>query len=120
LLALASLILQSGLDVPARAVKEMVSRAIQIVVQLTQLPDHSHKVMEIAEVEGLDYDCSVEFPPYKLHTLYRFEFSHYGPDRKALGQFTVPNHPSWLRDLKMIPDYQVPDFWEERRHHATA
>jgi pilus assembly protein CpaF len=61
LLALESLILQSGLDVPARAVQEMVSRVIQIVVQLSQLPDHSHKVMEIAEVEGLDYDCSVEF-----------------------------------------------------------
>src|SRR4029453_18924733 len=33
LLALENLIVQSGLDVPARAVKEMVSRAIQIVIQ---------------------------------------------------------------------------------------
>ena len=62
MLALESLILQSGLDVPARAVQEMVSRVIQIVVLLSQLPDHSHKVMEIAEVAGLDYDYSVEFP----------------------------------------------------------
>ena len=66
LLALESLILQSGLDVPARAVKEMVSRAIQIVVQVNQLPDHSRKVIEIAEIQGLDYERSVEFPPYKL------------------------------------------------------
>jgi Flp pilus assembly CpaF family ATPase len=59
---LESLILQSGLDVPARAVQEMVSRVIQIVVQLSQWSDHSHKVMEIAEVQGLDYDFSLEFP----------------------------------------------------------
>jgi hypothetical protein len=40
----------------------MVSCVIQIVAQLSQLPDYSHKVMDFAEVEGLDYDCSVEFP----------------------------------------------------------
>lgn len=120
LLALESLILQSGLDVPARAVKEMVSRAIQIVVQVSQLSDHSRKVLEIAEVEGLDYQRSVDFPPYKLRTLYRFEFSHYGAESKAMGHFAVQNHPSWLWDLKMVPDYQLPGFWEERRQHATA
>ncbi|HVN81115.1 MAG TPA: ATPase, T2SS/T4P/T4SS family [Terriglobia bacterium] len=120
LLALESLILQSGLDVPARAVKEMVSRAIQIVIQLSQLPDHSRKVVEIAEVEGLDYDRSVDFPPYKLRNLYRFEFSHYDPDSNAMGQFVVRNHPSWLQDLKLVPGYQLPDFWEKRRTYAAS
>jgi len=111
LLALESLILQSGLDMPARAVKEMVSRAIQIVAQVNQLPDHSRKVIEIAEIQGLDYERSVEFPPYKLTTLYRFEFSHYDSSRKVHGQFVVQDSPSWLGDLKMVPDYQLPDFW---------
>ncbi len=111
LLALESLILQSGLDVPARAVKEMVSRAIQIVIQVSQLPDHSRKVIEIAEVQGLDYGRSIEFPPYKLHPLYRFQFSHYDNQLKAHGEFEIKDQPSWLADLKMIPDYQVPGFW---------
>jgi pilus assembly protein CpaF len=67
LLALEALILQSGIDVPARAVKEMVSRSIHIVVQVSQLPDHSRKVMEVAEVGGLDYEHSAGFPPYRLY-----------------------------------------------------
>src|SRR5262245_32884615 len=96
----------------------MVSRAIQIVVHLSQLSDHSHKVMEIAEVEGLYYGCSVEFPTYKLHTLYRFEFSHQGPDRKALSQFTVPTHLPGFE--KMTPDYELLHFWKERRHYPTG
>jgi pilus assembly protein CpaF len=111
LLALEALILQSGLDVPARAVKEMVSRAIHIVIQMGELPDHSRRLMEIAEVQGLDYDRSASFPPYKLRTLYQFEFNHYGTDGKAHGQFLVKETPSWLRELQLIPNYQLPDFW---------
>lgn len=111
LLALESLILQSGLDASARAVKELVARAIQMVVQMSQLPDHSRKVVEIAEVEGLDYDRSIDFPPYKLRPLYRFQFSHYDQDQKACGEFITAQAPSWLTDLKLIPGFQVPDFW---------
>ncbi len=113
LLALESLILQSGLDVPARAVKEMVARAIHVVIQMGELPDHSRRLMEIAEVQGLDYDRSATFPPYKLRTLYQFEFRHYEADGKVRGEFVVREAPSWLGELKLIPDYQLPPFWRQ-------
>lgn len=111
LLALEGLILQSGLDVPARAVKEMVSRAIHVVIHMGELSDHSRRLMEIAEVQGLDYDRSSTFPPYKLRTLYQFEFSHFEKSGKAQGEFAVKEKPSWIKDLQMIPDYQLPHFW---------
>ncbi len=81
LLALESLILQSGLDIPARGIKEMVSRAVHVVIQMAQLADHSRRLLEIAEVEGLDYDRSPSFPTYQLRKLYQFD--------KADGRFTV-------------------------------
>ena len=93
LLALESLILQSGLDIPARGIKEMVSRAVHVVVQMAQLADHSRRLMEIAEVEGLDYDRSPSFPPYKLRKLYQFD--------KADGRFTV------REDLSRAPEHQM-------------
>ena len=113
LLALENLILQSGLDVPGRAVKEMVARAIHVVIHVGQLPDHSRKVLEIAEVQGLDYERSQDLPPYKLSSLYRFEFSRYDENRKAEGRFALQNRPSWLNQLHMIPDCDLPDFWTE-------
>jgi hypothetical protein len=113
LLALENLILQSGLDVPGRAVKEMVARAIHVVIQVGQLPDHSRKVLEIAEVQGLDYERSQDLPPYKLSSLYRFEFSCYDENRKAEGRFALQHRPSWLNQLHMIPDCELPDFWTE-------
>ena len=111
LLALESLILQSGLDVPARAVKEMVSRAIHVVIQMAELTDHSRRLMEIVEVQGLDYDRSASFPPYKLRSLHQFEFEHYGNDGKVQGRFKVKETPSWVSDLQLIPNYHKPHFW---------
>jgi pilus assembly protein CpaF len=113
LLALEALILQSGLDIPARGIKEMVTRAIHVVVQMGQFPDHSRRLMEIAEVEGLNYAPSASFPTYKLRRLYQFELTHYASDGKALGKFEVCEKPSWVPDLKLIPNYQVPRFWQE-------
>ena len=78
LLTLEALILQSGLDVPARAVKEMVSRAIHVVLQMRELPDHSRRLMEIAEVLGLDYGRFRRVPVLQAADwLYRFDFEGY-------------------------------------------
>jgi pilus assembly protein CpaF len=105
LLGLEALILQSGLDIPARAIKEMVSRAIHVVVQMGQLPDHSRRLMEIAEVEGLDYDLSASFPSYKLRRLYRFDV--------ALGSFELCEKPPKASELHLIPDCQTPKSWKQ-------
>ena len=112
--ALENLILQAGLDVSARAVKEMVYRAIHIVVHVESLPDHSRRIMEIIEVEGLDYDRSPHEPPYKTRCLYQFEFEGYDNDGKAVGRFLVKEPPSWLNKLKLIPNFEMPDFWRDQ------
>ncbi|MBP7868382.1 MAG: CpaF family protein [Acidobacteria bacterium] len=109
--ALENLILQSGLDIPARAIKEMVARAIHIVIQVCQYPDESRKIAEIAEIRGLDYDTSPTFPPYRVNTLYRFEPSGYDTDGRLTGRFTVVGKPSFLEALSLLKDFEVPEFW---------
>jgi hypothetical protein len=70
-------------------------------------------LMEIAEVEGLDYEHSPSFPSYRLRRLYQFEFAHSGCDGKEVGRFTVCEIPTWLRDLHLVPNYRVPHFWKQ-------
>lgn len=121
LLALENLIAQAENSGQARTAKEQVARAIQIVIHMEELPDHSRRLMEIAEVQGLDYARSANFPPYKLQTLYRYEFDHYDDDGKACGRFIVEHTPSWINRLRMIPGYQMPSFWHQQKeiqHHA--
>jgi hypothetical protein len=89
----------------------MVARAIHVVIHVGKLPDESRKVLEIAEVQGLDYERSKDLPPYKLQPLYRFDFSHYDEARRAKGNFAVQHRPSWLDQLYMLPDCELPDFW---------
>ena len=110
LVALENLVLQSGLDIPARAVKELVSRAIQAVVQVGQLPDESRKILEIVEVNGLDYAASPTFPPYHTTSLFRFRFD--GRDNRGLlsGRFEATGRPSFLDELR-LRDIPIPEVW---------
>ena len=113
--ALEMLIMQAGMEVSSRAIKEMIRHAIHIVIHVEALPDHSRRMMEIIEVDGLDYELSPHEPPYKTRTLYRYEFDNYSEDGKAVGRFLVKNPPSWVDKLKLIPNFQVPEFWRQQQ-----
>jgi len=115
LMALGSLIWEAGANTD-RAIKEMVARAIHIVVYSGMLPDYSRKLMEIIEVQGLDRsNPNNPDPPYKVRTLYKYEFSHYDENKKAVGQFHVVEPPSWIDKLKLLPDFTMPVFWQNKQ-----
>ena len=48
-----SLILMSGVEIPLRAIREMIASAIDIIVHTARLPDGSRKVMQITEITGM-------------------------------------------------------------------
>ena len=51
-----TLVLMAGLDLPLRAVREQIASAIDVVVQLTRLPDGSRRVTHVTEVQGMEGD----------------------------------------------------------------
>jgi pilus assembly protein CpaF len=51
--------LMAGLDLPLRAVREQVVRAVHLIVQQSRLPDGKRAVTHIAEVRGLEGDVPV-------------------------------------------------------------
>ncbi|MBS3785567.1 MAG: CpaF family protein [Gammaproteobacteria bacterium] len=46
--------LMAGMDLPARAIKEQIASAIDVIVQLSRMPDGSRKVVAITEVDGME------------------------------------------------------------------
>lgn len=108
LLALETLYLQSGLESSARAVRETIARAVHVVIQAEMLPDHSRKIVEIAEVRGLDRtspDC-----PYVTAGLYRF-LPEGMENHRIRGRFEVAGPPRFVERLRKFNPGAIPEFW---------
>ena len=53
---LETLVLMAGFDLPVRAIREQVSSAVDLIVQLTRLRDGTRRVTHISEVQGMEGD----------------------------------------------------------------
>jgi pilus assembly protein CpaF len=53
---LETLVLMAGMDLPVKAIRQQVSSAINLIVQLTRLKDGSRKVTSITEIVGMEGD----------------------------------------------------------------
>lgn len=54
---LETLILMSGMDIPIKAIREYITNAIDIVVQIERLSDGRRKITNISEINGLKDDA---------------------------------------------------------------
>ncbi len=48
------LVLMAGVELPEKAIREMIASAIDVVVQITRLPDGSRKITSVQEVHGME------------------------------------------------------------------
>jgi pilus assembly protein CpaF len=53
---LETMCLVAGMDLPVRALREQISSAIHLIIHLARLQDGSRKVVQIAEVQGMEGD----------------------------------------------------------------
>ena len=51
---LETLVLMAGMDLPLRAIREQISSAVDVIVQLTRLRDGSRRVTAVTEVVGME------------------------------------------------------------------
>lgn len=86
---LETLCLMSGVELPARAIREQIASAVDLIIQQTRLRDGSRKVTAITEVAGMEGDVVT------LTDIFRFEQTGISPDGKVLGQL----RPTGIRPL---------------------
>ncbi|QOD02405.1 CpaF family protein [Pseudarthrobacter sp. BIM B-2242] len=51
---LETLVLMAGMDLPLRAIREQVSSAVDLIIQVTRLRDGSRRVTHVTEVQGME------------------------------------------------------------------
>lgn len=53
---LETMVLMAGMDLPVRAIREQIAGAIDLIIHMARLRDGSRKVMQIAEITGMEGD----------------------------------------------------------------
>jgi pilus assembly protein CpaF len=89
------LVMMAGMELPERAVREMIASAIDLIVQIERLPDGSRKVTSVQEVQGMEDRTII------LQELFAYE-----PKLDAQGRYLGVAGPTGLRprfvdDLKL-------------------
>jgi septum site-determining protein MinD len=91
-----SMVLMSNIELPIRAIREMVASAVHLIVHTARLTDGSRKIISISELVGLQ-DLEVQF-----RDLFVFRQSGVAPDGAVIGEYTATgNRPSYLHELKV-------------------
>jgi pilus assembly protein CpaF len=85
--------LMAGMELPERAIREQIGSAISIIVQLSRMGDGSRKVVEIAEVTGIENE-TVRLTPLFTYTQTGIE------NGKVSGTFASTGHiPSFFDEI---------------------
>ena len=97
---LETLCMMSGMDLPVRAIREQISGAVNLIVQISRLSDGSRKVLSITEVAGMQGDVVT------LAEIFRFKETGYDKNRKIQGVFqatgTIPSFIQKLSDKGVV------------------
>jgi len=92
-----SLILMSGVELPLRAIREMVASAIDIVVHTARMSDGTRKVTQITEVAELSGEFHVT-----LNNIFEFIQTGIGPNGEVEGYFSATGHiPECYNEIKV-------------------
>jgi pilus assembly protein CpaF len=81
LLRLETLMLLAGIDIPEKAIRELISSSIDVVVQIARFSDGTRKVSSISEIVGMEQDTIT------MQEIFNFEKTGVEKDGKVLGDF---------------------------------
>ncbi|HTP43278.1 MAG TPA: ATPase, T2SS/T4P/T4SS family [Candidatus Acidoferrales bacterium] len=91
---LETMVTMGGLEIPLPVIRAQIASAINLVIQVSRLTDGTRKIVNIAEITGMDGDDIV------LQDIFVFNKTGIGEDEMVLGEF-VPtgNRPKSLERL---------------------
>jgi pilus assembly protein CpaF len=78
---LESMLLMTGVNLPEKAMRFMVSSALDLIIQVSRVTDGSRKLMSIIEVVGMEGEI------ISLQEIFRYERQGLDADGKVLGRF---------------------------------
>lgn len=95
LIRLDSMILMSGVELPIRAIREIISSALDLIIHTARMSDGSRKVIQVTEVGDVREDTSVE-----LKDIFKFKQRGIDPEGNVLGRYAPTGFiPTFYEDM---------------------
>ena len=93
---LESMVAMSNMNIPEKSVRQQITSAITIIVQVTRMSDGTRKVTSISEITGMEENV------ISMQEIFTFTKKGIGPDGKVIGIFQ-PTHirPRFLERLRV-------------------
>jgi septum site-determining protein MinD len=99
-----SMILMAGVELPIRAIREMIASAVDIIIHTARLSDGSRKILQITEIAGMKDELHIE-----LRDIFSFKQTGVDGQGKALGEFKATGYiPSFIEDIR-VKGIQLPE-----------
>src|SRR5881394_2368941 len=106
---LESMVSMANLNIPERAIRQQISSAIHVVVQIARMSDGTRKVTSIAEVTGMEGEV------VSMQDLFTFERKGLDPDGKVRGVFRATGATSKFADRLATAGYRLKPEWFDSR-----
>lgn len=92
-----SMVLMSNVELPVRAIREMIASAIHLIMHTARYSDGSRKVVSISELIGMEEGLEITF-----RDIFRFQQTGVAPDGTVLGQYVATGTlPTFLDELRV-------------------
>lgn len=95
---LETMVLMSGVELPTKAIREQISSAINLVIQISRFTDGSRKISKITEIVGMEGETVT------MQDIYIFQHEGFDENRKVKG--------------KHVPTGIVPKFLDKLKEHG--
>jgi pilus assembly protein CpaF len=85
----------SGMNLPPKAMRQQISSAISVVIQVSRMTDGKRKLVSIEEITGMEGEIIT------MQEIFTFEKIGLGPDGSVLGHFRATGiRPKFMHRLK--------------------
>ncbi|MCM8795885.1 MAG: Flp pilus assembly complex ATPase component TadA [Candidatus Omnitrophica bacterium] len=92
-----SMILMSGVDLPIRAIREMIASAIDLIIHTARLSDGTRKIVQITEVAGMKDELHID-----LRDIFIFKQMGVDNQNHVLGEFRATGYvPSFIEEIRV-------------------
>ena len=92
-----SMVLMSNIELPIRAIREMVASAIHLIIHTARMSDGTRKITSVGEVSGLTSEGDM-----LIDELFRFQQSGMYPDGTIQGEFVATGRlPRFFKEFQI-------------------